>query len=99
MPNPSPLRSWPRRGRTRALCMPLPSTASRGPEVGLDLVDRLLVAQVGPFVGVTARDTAPHPVAGRAAPRPDGAAAAVQRPVGGDQRAFDAARGRQGILR
>ena len=71
---------------------------SRGPEVRLDLENGRLVAQVGPLVGVAARDAAPHPVRGGAAPRPDGARAAVERPVGGDQHAFDAARVRQGVL-
>src|SRR5262249_29111532 len=51
---------------------------TNAPEVGLDLEDRLLVAGLRSFVGVAARDAAPHPVAGRAAPRSRGAGAAIE---------------------
>src|SRR5439155_21672409 len=36
----------------------------RGPVVGLDIVDRWLVAGFRALVGIVARDTAPNPVAG-----------------------------------
>jgi len=59
------------------------------PQERLDVVDRLLVAEVGALVRVTARDAAPDPVAGGAAPGAGGAGLAVQRPVGGNERALD----------
>src|SRR6185436_10647866 len=62
---------------------------SHRPIEGLDVIDRLLVAQIGALVSVTARDAAPHPIAGRTPPRA-GAAAAIERAVGGHQGALDA---------
>ena len=67
------------------------------PRVQLELGRLRLVGGFGALVGIVSGDAPERPVAGRAAPVAVGGIVAVERAVGGDQRALDADLGRQGV--